>query len=360
MKIPSNGYVPVLKWRMGEYQALLRLDQSVKNKTYPLLVVPPIEYDFEEKKLKKNLDEHLKPFAKRLSQKWGNRRVMIDFHDTIKKGEMDNGDSCVKYIFDSLQTYQIEFASPVVSIKDDRVYLDVIKKLVSVYRSGISLRLNLSDLIDASIQEDIDKLVGFFHCNYQDVDLILDLGVPANFDPIDDFASAIYGYLASLKNLKQYRSFVLVSSSLKLSEVRKPGATLKRKEWDLYLNVRSKLAANELTPSFGDYTIDNPEFLNEDMRKLKPAGKIVYTTKENFEVVKGGSFRDDPSQMHALCRNIISKKYYDGAGFSRGDKHIADCANEVVNNGNLTTWKWVCVNHHITKIVSVITSHPVQ
>ena len=44
-------YVPVLKWRQGEYQSLHRLDDTVKDTIFPLINIPPIEYDFEEKRL---------------------------------------------------------------------------------------------------------------------------------------------------------------------------------------------------------------------------------------------------------------------------------------------------------------------
>ena len=46
-------YVPVLKWRQGEYQTLHRLSDSIKDSITPLVNIPPIEWDFEEKRMKK-------------------------------------------------------------------------------------------------------------------------------------------------------------------------------------------------------------------------------------------------------------------------------------------------------------------
>ena len=34
-------YLPMLKWRQGEYQALLRLDKKIKKNLYPLFIIPP-------------------------------------------------------------------------------------------------------------------------------------------------------------------------------------------------------------------------------------------------------------------------------------------------------------------------------
>ncbi len=52
MNSPTT-YVPSLKWRLAEYQALCRLHEPVKDRITPLINVPPLEWYFEEKKLKK-------------------------------------------------------------------------------------------------------------------------------------------------------------------------------------------------------------------------------------------------------------------------------------------------------------------
>lgn len=64
MKISSEKYVPILKWRQGEYQALFTLKAEVKDKVVPLLVIPPREYDFEEEKMKKTVHEHIETLPK--------------------------------------------------------------------------------------------------------------------------------------------------------------------------------------------------------------------------------------------------------------------------------------------------------
>ena len=53
MTIRCDGYVPFLKWRLAEYQSLLRLSDNAKDLITPLLMIPPIEFDFEERLDKK-------------------------------------------------------------------------------------------------------------------------------------------------------------------------------------------------------------------------------------------------------------------------------------------------------------------
>jgi hypothetical protein len=61
MTLDSDIYVPAIRWRQGEYQALLNLSEAAKSRIVPLITVPPLEYDFEDGEAKK-------PFKSTLAQ----------------------------------------------------------------------------------------------------------------------------------------------------------------------------------------------------------------------------------------------------------------------------------------------------
>jgi hypothetical protein len=71
-------YMPVLKWRQGEYQALLKLHDSVKERVLPLIEITPPDFDFELWQPKKTVDGHLERVPERLWKKWGPRPALID------------------------------------------------------------------------------------------------------------------------------------------------------------------------------------------------------------------------------------------------------------------------------------------
>ena len=71
-------YVPILKWKLGEYQALSRLTPAVKDKITPLLEIPAVGYDFEKHQTAKSLDDHLAEFGRRLKSKWQARNCFVD------------------------------------------------------------------------------------------------------------------------------------------------------------------------------------------------------------------------------------------------------------------------------------------
>ncbi len=127
--------------------------------------------------------------------------------------------------------------------------------------------------------------------------------------------------------------------------VDKPGGHLQRHDWLFYKALRAKLAGIGRIPNFGDYTIVHPEFTAQDMRLLKPAGNIVYTVGDTWNVRKGGAFRADPEQMHTHCESIVKSGQFCGPHFSAGDEYIDRCAKKLATPSNLTRWKENGISH---------------
>lgn len=345
------SYMPVLKWRQGEYQALMRLESHVKDAILPLIVVPPIEYDFEEQRPKKTVQDHIEPFAKRYNDKWGKRLSLIDLHESLEGVSMADGTPVVEHIFNGLRSASLN-GVPVVKVSHDDAHLDVIKVIVSVDNKGAALRVKLSQLMSLALDGDgsIQKVIASLNLDYKDVDLVVDLEVPQSFEPYAAFAKALSVAIKRISRITEFRSFVVAGMSLNVSEIKKPGSEPKRHEWLLYQQLLTELAGVR-RPTFGDYTIETPEFISQDMRLLNPAGKIVYTTENTWLVPKGNSFRDNRDQMVLHCKTIIDSGHYCGQGYSAGDKRIYDTCHKIEGTGNQGTWKEVGVSHHITLVV---------
>lgn len=345
----SFSYLPILKWRQGEYQALMRLKSQVKDAILPLIVVPPVEYDFEEERPKRTVHEHIEPFAKRYGAKWGKRNSLIDLHESLEGATMNSGTLVVTHIFDSLRSESLN-AIPVVKTSHDNAHVSAIKSIVAVDKKGVAIRVKMHHLMSPALDGDIQKLAAYLGVNYQDVDLIIDLEVPQSFEPYTAFAKALSVAIKRISKITDFRSFAIAGMSLNLSKIRKPGGEPTRHEWFLYQQLIKELSGTR-KPTFGDYTIESPEFISLDMRFLKPAGKIVYTTDNTWLVPKGGSFRDNREQMIIHCKTIIESGHYCGEDYSAGDKRIYDTFHEIEGTGQLKTWKEVGVSHHITRVV---------
>ena len=349
MTIELDDYVPILKWRQGEYQALMRVKDSVKGKIVPLIVVPPIEYDFETQSLKKTAQEHIEPFSKRLFDKWGARTVLIDFHSSMILEKMDSGDYVPLHIFSELRNKGCK-GIPVTTLEREMAYNGQVKLIVAEDSSGFCLRVTLAQVIDPSFNSSVVDRCNLIGVDLDEVDLVLDLEAPDSFEPYAIFSNLIITAISRINNLAKYRSFVLSGMSLKMREVGKPGAEVPRHEWILYKLILGGLNGMRV-PAYGDYTIETPAFSSLDMRMMKPAGKIAYTCDDTWLIPKGGAFRGSEHQMVDHCNAIIASGKYAGPIFSFGDKRIEDTSVGTEGCGNLSTWKQVGVNHHIETVV---------
>ena len=100
MSFDNNHYVPCLRWKMGEYQAISRLKKEIKSKITPIIEIPEIGWDFEEKKEKKTIDEHLNDFVlKKIYRKWGPSLCFVDLYLLDKYNKMSNRIHPVNFIF---------------------------------------------------------------------------------------------------------------------------------------------------------------------------------------------------------------------------------------------------------------------
>jgi hypothetical protein len=355
MTIEKDAYMPILKWRMGEYQALLRLRDDVKDAIVPLIVIPPVEYDFDEQRPKKTLEEHISPFAERYRTKWGDRKSLIDIDSSLENQNMTSGKGALLHIFDEIRSNKGN-AIPVISLRNGAEHKKSVKIISKKDKKGFALRLRVEDLIDKNSNNDIETLLNYLDCEMEQVDFIVDLVAPQAFEPYQGFGKALMSIIKRIEGLNRYRSFVVAGTSLSMNTVKQPCADVSRHEWLFYKHLYSSYKNEARIPTFGDYTIEQPGFVNLDMRLIKSSGKIVYTTKDNWHIQKGGAFRDNPSQMRKHCSNLIKSACYEGASYSAGDLRIEQTAKGEENYGNLTTWKWVGVNHHITKVVEQLAS----
>jgi hypothetical protein len=351
MILTSDMYVPALRWRQGEYQALFRLAGALKDRTAPYITIPDIEFDFEEWRPKKSPQEHVHPIAARYNAKWGKRPAWIGVHKSIVDKPMDDGRDIFTYIFEQLRTFEAN-AIPAIPLDADMSIVRAVAAIVKQDSQGVAISIRLEDLMKQDPRTRVEALISALGAELSDSDLIVDLGAP-NFEPYDAFANALIAALLKMGDLNSFRNLVLIGTAYPetLRGIAKGGDEITRHDWIFYQNLVAKLPRDIRRPNFGDYTIVHPDFTPIDMRKIKSAGKIVYTTKDSWYVCKGGAFRDNPEQMHDHCSAIIGAGIFKGAGYSSGDDYIAKCAVRKEGPSNQTRWKDVMINHHITRVL---------
>jgi len=350
----QRHYVPCVRWKQGEYQAILRLMLQTGEGITPLIEIPEVGWDFERCTAAKTVQEHLAPFAKRVDQKWGARPCFVDLKLLDPADRMLDGTHPVDYVFDELRQRRC-CAVPVTGPDRDSDYHEAIGAAIQRDRRGVCLRLNLTEAVDRNVHDTVDGLLQELKTDPVDTDLVLDLDAPANFVPIEGFVKLLEAIVVRLPHRDSWRTFTLLGASFPktMGVLRVGSQSVKRYEWLAYKRLTVDLSNAQLRlPTFGDYGISHPEVLRMDMRKVKPAASIRYTVDDAWYVLKGKNVRDYKfEQYRALCAHLASSPHFAGRDRSRGDAYIEDCANGAAKTGNLTTWRWVGTNHHIEKVV---------
>jgi hypothetical protein len=357
MKFDHNHYIPCLRWKQGEYQAIWRLPIKTRRVFTPLIEVPGIGYDFENETQAKSIDEHLAPFAKRIYEKWGRLPCFIDLNLIEPSERMTTGIHPLRYVFDRLRERQCP-AIAVTGLDRDNAYQQEIKSIVEKDKAGICLRIKIEQAAKNSFKDELDSLLLKIKAESKNCDLVIDLGSP-NFIPLEGFSKAIQAIVRNAPYLNVWRTFTILGTSFptSMSGIRKGGEIVPRYEWKLYkILVNNFRKAKLRLPTFGDYVINYPVISELDWRVVKPPATIRYTIDDNWYILKGKNVRDyGYDQYHDLSQNILDSRYYYGPAFSWGDEFIQRCANGG-NLGNLSTWRQVGTNHHIEKVVRDIAS----
>jgi hypothetical protein len=350
-------YTPVLKWKQGEYQALMRLNDDTKSYVLPLIEIPPIGWDFEKQKLAKTLDEHMEPFARRVDAKWPKRPIFVDCGLLDPDGMMATGQHPLQYSISSA-IERGSTAIPVTDFERPSAYQSAVNVCLSELETGLCIRIRMDQLVSPDLSSRISSLITGLGADIENLHLVIDIGSP-EFNPLNDLASALKSRLGIISNLYPWRTYTLAATSFpeSMAPLETGAQIIPRYEWLLYKHYLSILSPSDRVPNFGDYAISHPVAPEGDMRLLQPSASVRYTVNDGWYIVKGMNVRKYKfDQYRSLCRLVVSSPHFYGSGYSEGDAYVLGCSQGSVSTGTLTTWRWVGVNHHITKVVNDLAS----
>jgi hypothetical protein len=346
-----NHYVPVLKWKMGEYQALSRLSDQVKARTTPLLEIPPVGFDFESREARESWSSHLGDFGRRLRNKWQSRLCFIDLKHIPRDVRVANQHP-LEFIFGQVRAEGCT-AIPVVSLNSDHHFMQSVSRIAREDGRGAALRISLEDFDSDDLVSAIENCLSSLGLQITDADLIVDLDA-ANFVPIKAFVRSLGILYEMIPTPNRWRTLTIVGSSYPQTVAGfEPESLVNRNEWITYKAFVKSLGRDTRIPTFGDYADATPDLVELDMRLIKPLAKLRYTIDDQWYIAIGSNVRSNGfGQYRDMCTKLIRKSFYSGKSFSEADRYIYDCATGNQKTGNLSTWVWVATNRHISKVVS--------
>jgi hypothetical protein len=353
MNFGPDHYVPALKLKMGEKDALATLKASVKSRTTPLLQI--VEMNGE-----KTLDEHLSTSFKKFQPAVsGLSRYFVDSVEIDDAGALGAGK-----VFGMCAGQGVPF-TPVIGLS--RAAAITTAGLNAKGRAGVALRISRQDFEDGVVATQLPSFLRRNTIEPGNTDLIIDLGEVA--DMIEDgIAAMAEAFIAAVPQPLSWRTLALLGSAFPISmqHVGKDShATAERTEWVAWRDrlYRDRLRLPRL-PAFGDWGIQHPKGVEGfDPVTMQGSAAIRYALDSEWLLIKGrGTKKSPPSlQMPTLARalvNGIHKRSFAGASHCSGCDLIDRATRSAVGLGSLTKWRQIGTAHHITATVEAIQRLP--
>jgi hypothetical protein len=352
MTFGLNHYVPALKLKTGEKDALAMLLPATKQRITPILQVV-------ERVGTKSIDDHIETAFKKIQPAVsGLSRFFIDPVE-IKS----DGAAAAQAVFEKCQSLGVPF-TPVAGLS--RAPDLTAAAMQATGRTGLAVRLTREDFEKGRLAE-FSAYLTTHSIAATDTDVILDIGEVEDMIA-DGIAALAESFMASLPQLSQWRTLTLLSSAFPESMKhvdRDSHAYVDRAEWQAWCDHLRKAGPSvPRPPTFGDWGIQHPGGVEHfDPLKMQASAAIRYATDSKWLLIKGrGTKKASPGkQMPGLAGQLTTgahKKAFCGAHHCAACALIVAAANGAPKLGSPTKWRQIGTAHHITTTVEAIQKLP--
>lgn len=338
-------YTPILKSKLGEAKALIRLDRQTKSRIIPLFDILALKSG-----LSNGSDVHtfLEKQAIHVAAAWNGRgQCYVDLRDIDPSARGYGGEHPVMIVHDKLSFDQVE-AIPVVGVERDIAYKLAVRRVVTQGVDAIAVRLGVEDIQLPSLLVDrVTRLVSEVGASGLPLHVFMDFGSIEHTDS-DVIQMRSLRALSEVRRLNPSR--IVFSASAFISDMGKvkKGALkiVPRRDfliWELLNNIAQDI-------DYADYGVIHPGYFDFDPKTIKPAAKIRYTSDKAWLIVKGSRWVSDTSQHQSLSKLLYKNQQFRGADCWGGENIVAAALGRP-SLRRLEDWVTIDQNNHITHTV---------
>lgn len=345
----SPDYVPVLKCKSSDIKATTMLYPKDVQGIKPLFELP----------LRPNgtsLERHLNSSLDALAKNPVGMPFFFDPYGFLPEDKI-NGESAELH---SLRRALALGATACYGLDKDSPIWARLSPLLKFSSSGFAFRIPMEmlDFSPDALWEDLIEKSSLISVPMNEVDLLFDARFISGSN-IDVLRENIIDFIALTPQGINLRSIVTLGSSAlpSVAAVPKDGyMEVFRREYSLWGGLQFELS-DAIKIGYGDYGVVHPDLVIAGPNK-NANGKIRYTEGRFIHYFRGHGLYDGSGlgfkQYPALAARVMDSSFYQQAGFSAGDKYIAECAAGLVRTGNLGTWVTNDLNHHISYVARQI------
>lgn len=322
-------YVPILKEKQGEKDAIMQLNEVTKDFICPLFEIAPEHF---ADAIPINIENY-----------WRNRPYYLDFpYEKITEGIEER--VFRNWIISNKSKHMI----PVIRLSYED---EIINETILKFEEKIAIRITVDEFFEDDFLENLEKITD--QLTLENVDLIID-SQEITASSYKKQAASVKTCLNDIPNLQKYNSIVLASGSFPptLDIDKEVFLTIGKHEIDFFKLIKKSFSNFNLV--FSDYGINHWTSF-EFIPGMQPSFNIRYTLNDNYLVYKGKTIKKGGLKIENIktcCIDLINSPNYFGSTFSWGDSVINDIADGTKNTGgNLTTWRAIATNHHIEAVI---------
>lgn len=337
LKFDHTHYVPVLRWKRAERDALVRLTNDVRKRMTPLLELVLTKSNSPSK-----IADSIRKYW------WGPSPFFLD---DMNWPEAETG-KIITTMADAMRFHGL-LVIPVTGLDRSKKHQSAVARIAAKDLRGACLRICPSDLQSLSLDENLDGLLKLLALAPEQVDLVADYQIVSEFN-------MPYTVLCDrVPYLSRWRTFTVIGGAFpenlvkydKNGEYHRP-----REDWSSW---QSQVTASSLRrrPTYGDYTIQYGVF-KPPPERAHVSASIRYTAPE-YWVIMRGEWLGNPdgtgyAQYAAHAKLLYEKEEFSGNNFSYGDTYIDRLRSRLDGTGSAETLLRAGINHHITLVVNQI------
>ncbi len=322
-------YIPILRTKTGELQALKELAKTTIGKINPF-------FDFHrpslaKRKKKEPFNKHIEDTCRKLIRHWPVEQLLFfDLYFIDLKERMNDSIHPLTWVCQFLRKNGYNFI-PTIGTERDKDYACSLRNEVQEgLENGVCIRLLNDDLeTPGETFQEVQKTLNYLRISDAECHLLVD------FKYIE--TSGIELAIKSLIKLRNYidfsnwKSLIISGSGFPKDMSGVPSDTtvkIPRTElelWKLAVQLKHLLGAR---PLYSDYCIVHPEIPDVDPVIMRAVGKIRYTTERNWVVFRGHSFQknDGYKQYFKLAKKVVDHECYLGSEAGWGDNQYRECS----------------------------------
>lgn len=352
-----EAYVPIVLAKRGERGALIELADHTRQRLRPLIVVPPIDWDYDSAAPRKDIHSHIAEFPKALAASWGSSPAFIDLVH-LDDRPVASGRHALEWVTDQAGQLGLPLV-PVVAPDRTAAYVAAAAAVIARDGNGVCVRLPIPDWPGASGPMRLDRLLNALSQSPRDAHLVLDLGA--------DTGAAAYNLAASelrmLPYLSEWRSVTIAGTAMPQMMPAGQGVhELTRNEWLVYRALRGVSPSLERIPSFGDYVIShvNP-VVAVDPKLMSISATLRYTSGDNWLIAKGAAFKASGGRSQGgaatapALQRLVRHPGYLGSGHCAAEAWMQQVLMGG-SGGNPEVWRREGTVHHLQVVTEQVAS----